>query len=99
MLFRQKCFAQPFAGLALCQQRQRFFQILVLYAGIFRRAEQRTDSEVCGRRACVLRPADDRAVADGFAVLAVCQQRVERRGIGKGGVFADRRVFCVLMSV
>ena len=32
-------------------------------------------------------------------VLPVREEMVERRGVGKGGVFPDRRIFAVLMSI
>ena len=90
---------QKFTRLSLRKKRQRPADVLFLYAGVCRNAEQRHGSKIRVRRARVFRPADDGRVAEHLAVVPVGQQRIERRGVGKGRVFADRRVLRVFVAV
>ena len=90
---------QLLAGKSVSQTLYGGAQCVIGQALGRRCAEQQSAGIFPVIRVCTLCPADHGGVSDALHVVPVGQQIIQRGGIGKGGVFADRRVQALFFAV
>ena len=99
MLIRRKLFFKERHGLPGGQPFQRRLHIRFLDAGSFLCTKQEQAERILIRRLRTLGPADDGGVTHPLAVVPVCDQQVQRGGVGKGGVLAHGSILALLVAV
>ena len=99
MLIRRKLFFKERHGLPGGQPPERRLHIRFLDAGSFLCTKQEQAERILIRRLRTLGPADDGGVTHALAVVPVCDQQVQRGGVGKGGVLAHGSILALLVAV